>query len=124
MTWSLAIICFLIWLVSKAAGRGALERLGLPGESEALLEVLEKKRLSPGRSVMLMRVGPKVLALGLTESGFQTLTELDGEDLQAYREKRREARVAAVTPPSEPVASPSEVVKHYVSIIPGLGVKK
>ncbi len=123
MTWTLALICFLVWLVGKFAPKGTLEKFGLPTvESGSLIEVLEKKRMSPGRSILLLRVGPKVLAVAATESGYSTLAELDGEAVKKHLDERAE-KAPPETTPSVP-SGPSGVAKHYLSIIPGLGAKK
>jgi flagellar biogenesis protein FliO len=122
VTWALAFICFLIWLIGKFASKGTLEKLGLPADPDSLIEVLEKKRISPGRSVMLLRVGPKVLAVAVTESGFRTLTEIDSDSLKQHQDEHLETKVAAE--PSAVAQGPSDVAKHYLSIIPGLGAKK
>jgi flagellar biogenesis protein FliO len=125
VTWSLAFVCFLVWLVGKVAGRATLEKFGLPVEPDSLIEVLEKKRISPGRSVMLLRVGPKVLAVAVTENGFRTLTEIDGEALRQYRDELPivgSGEPADGAPP--PATTPADIAKHYLSIIPGLGAKK
>ena len=123
VTWALALICFLIWLFSKIVGKGTLEKLGLPVEPDNLIQILEKKRLSPGRSIMLVRVGPKVLAVAATESGFRTLTEIDGEALKKHQDEARE-EVAGAPEVSAPGLGGADIAKHYLSIIPGLGAKK
>lgn len=123
MAWALALICFLVWLIGKFAPKGTLEKFGLPAtESDSLIELLEKKRMSPGRSILLLRVGPKVLAIAATESGYTTLAEIDGEAVKKHLDEKAEQ----APPPAAPVAmsGPSDVAKHYLSIIPGLGAKK
>ncbi len=123
VTWTLAFICFFIWAVGKVAGKATLQKWGLPVDSDSLIEVLEKKRLSPGRSIMLLRVGPKVLAVAATESGYTTLTEMDAEALKQYQD---EASATASEEASAPASgqTPADIAKHYLSIIPGLGAKK
>ena len=125
VTWALGIVCLLIWLLSKVISKTTLEKMGLPVESDSLIEVLEKKRISPGRSIMMVRVGPKVLAVAITENGFRTLTEIDGEALKLHQDESRVEPQAAKAPPEPPGATtPADVAKHYLSIIPGLGAKK
>ena len=89
-----------------------------------MIDIIEKKRLSPGRSIMLVRVGPKVLAVGVTEGGFQTLTELDGESLKRHQDEMNEASKRVDAGASAAPTSPTDVARHYLSIIPGIGVKK
>lgn len=125
VTWALALICFLVWLVGKFAPKGTLEKFGLPAiESDSLIEVLEKKRMSPGRSILLLRVGPKVLAVAATESGYSTLAEIDGEAVKKHLDERAKQAPAQPSPGPAVSGGPSEVAKHYLSIIPGLGAKK
>ena len=125
VTWALGIVCILIWLLSKVVSKTTLEKMGLPVESDSLIEVLEKKRISPGRSIMMVRVGPKVLAVAITENGFRTLTEIDGEALKLHQDELKvEAPVAKALPEPLGTTTPADVAKHYLSIIPGLGAKK
>ena len=121
VTWTLALVCFAIWIVGKIAGRATLQKWGIPVEPDSLIEVIEKKRLSPGRSIMLVKVGPKVLAVAATESGYTTLTEIDAEALKLHQDERA-TEVSLAKP--ETAQSPSDIAKHYLSIIPGLGAKK
>ena len=87
-----------------------------------MIEVLEKKRLSPGRSILLLRVGPKVLAVAATESGYSTLTELDAEALKQFQDEKSTPAPSVDT--ANPAQSPGDIAKLYLSIIPGLGAKK
>ncbi len=121
VTWVLALVCLAIWIVGKIAGRATLQKWGISVEPESLIEVIEKKRLSPGRSIMLVKVGPKVLAVAATESGYTTLTEIDAEALKLHQDEKS-AEVSQANPDS--VQRPSDIAKHYLSIIPGLGAKK
>lgn len=125
VAWSLAVISFLIYILAKlvsksALGKNTLEKMGLPTETDSLIEVLEKVRISPGRSIMMVRVGPKVLALGVTESGFRTLTEIDGELIKQHQDEVGEVRANAQSDKQVPPQGPTEIAKHYLSIIPGL----
>lgn len=124
VTWALGLVCLLIWLIGKVVGKSTLEKLGLPVEPDSLIEVLEKKRISPGRSIMLVRVGPKVLALGVTENGFRTLTEIDAEAVKQHEDSLKAAAPSESVAPPMGVTTPGDVAKHYLSIIPGLGAKK
>lgn len=125
VTWALGLVCLLIWLIGKVVGKGTLEKLGLPVEADSMIEVLEKKRISPGRSVMLLRVGPKVLAVAVTENGFRTLTEIDGEAIKQHQDEQAASSAAGNPQAEAPVGTtPADVAKHYLSIIPGLGAKK
>ncbi len=128
VTWSLSFVCLLIWLISKVVGKATLEKMGVPGMSASQIEVLERKRLTPGRSILLVRVGPKVLALGSTENGFQTLTEMSEEELKRHKDLPEEGEEESDQPAEasngELPTSPADIAKHYLSIIPGIGEKK
>ncbi len=121
ITWTLALICLVIWVLGKIAGKATLQKWGLPVEPDSLIEVIEKKRLSPGRSIMLIRVGPKVLAVAATESGYSTLTEIDSEALKFHQDERVEEAAQSLP---EAAQTPTDIARHYLSIIPGLGAKK
>lgn len=125
--WSLAFICILVWLAGKVAQRFGVSKIGLPGASESLIEILEKKRLSPGRSVILMRIGPKVLAVAATEGGCETLTEFELDDFNKFKDSK--VTRLPVEPDEEGSVpkgrtTPADIARHYLSIIPGTGAKK
>jgi flagellar biogenesis protein FliO len=125
--WALAVISLLVWGVGKVAQRMGFKQLGLGGSSESMIEVLEKKRLSPGRTVMLMRVGPKVLAVAVTESGCETLTEIGAEEFNKFKDSKvtnSPSPEAGAALPPEGVTTPADIARHYLSIIPGTGAKK
>lgn len=123
VTWSLALVCFLVWLSAKIAGKSGLRQFS-PGEaSSSMIEILEKKRLSPGRSIILMRVGPKVLAVAATESGYETLTEFEAEDFRKYQDNSA-IEVAGQSEQAQGATTPADIARHYLSIIPGTGAKK
>ena len=87
--------------------------------------ILEKKRLSPGRTVMLMRVGPKVLAVAATEGGYETLTEFTLDEFNQYKDSKvTKLPVDSEKPVSEGATTPGDIARHYLSIIPGTGAKK
>ena len=125
--WALAFVSLLVWGSAKLASKTGLKQMGVSSgtDKKTMIELLEKKRLSPGRSVLLMKVGPKVLALAATESGYETLTEFDGEEFRKYQdssgrtgdEKEEQTTATGAT-------TPTDIARHYLSIIPGTGTKK
>lgn len=123
--WSLALVSFLVWIAAKIAEKAGVKHLAIGATPKSMIEILERKRLSPGRSIMLIRVGPKVLAVAATEKGYETLTEFDGEQFKAFEDTIEDDKK-----PSPEVAengaavTPSDVLRHYLSIIPGTGAKK
>lgn len=123
--WSLALICLLVWAISKVAARFGVKNLVPGGAADSQIEILEKKRLSPGRTVILMRVGPKVLAVAATESGYKTLTEFELEDFQKHCDNKvSKLPVESPTSVAEGGVTPGDIARHYLSIIPGTGAKK
>jgi flagellar protein FliO/FliZ len=63
-----------------------LKRFVLPGGTAAYqpvtIEVLGRKALQPKKSVVVLKVADRVLVVGLSEQGMQTLTELSSDELQ------------------------------------------
>jgi flagellar biogenesis protein FliO len=122
--WSLALVSFLVWGSAKLAQRFGVKNLPLGG-AESLIEIIEKKRLSPGRTIMVMRVGPKVLVVAATEKGYETLTEFDSEDFRQYQDSSKMVQSEDSKKAVGGAAStPGEIARHYFSIIPGTGAKK
>lgn len=123
--WSLALICLLVWASAKVAGKLGVKNLPIGGSTDSLIEILEKKRLSPGRTIMVMKVGPKVLAVAATENGYETLTEFAADDFKKYQDsleiKNSQEKVESLP---EGGMTPGDVARHYLSIIPGTGAKK
>jgi flagellar biogenesis protein FliO len=123
--WFLAIICLLVWVAGKVAARFGFKNLNPGGSTDSMIEILEKKRLSPGRTVMLMRVGPKVLAVAATEGGYETLTEFTLEEFNQYKDSKvTKLPVDGEKSVPEGATTPGDIARHYLSIIPGTGAKK
>jgi flagellar protein FliO/FliZ len=63
-----------------------VKRFVLPGSSSlrtaVQVEVLGRRALQPKKSVFVVRVAGKVLVLGISEHGMQTLSELSEEDVE------------------------------------------
>jgi flagellar biosynthetic protein FliO len=64
-----------------------LKRFVLPGAAGAHqqvpIDIIGRRALQPKKSVVVMKVAGKVLVVGMTEHGMQTLAELAEEDLPA-----------------------------------------
>jgi flagellar biosynthetic protein FliO len=64
-----------------------VKRFVLPGSGSmrtaVQIEVLGRRTLQPKKSVVVVRVAGKVLVLGVSEHGMQTLTELTEEEVEA-----------------------------------------
>lgn len=76
---------FLILLTAGLwwAKKWAKSRQGTNGQVSLPMEVLGKRYLGPKQSVVAMKVGEKVLLLGVTESSIRLLTTLSDEELDA-----------------------------------------
>jgi flagellar protein FliO/FliZ len=64
-----------------------LKRFFVPGaagtQQEISIDIIGRRALQPKKSVVVMKVAGKVLVVGMTEHGMQTLAELTEEDLPA-----------------------------------------
>jgi len=88
----------------------------------SFLNILAREAIGPGQSLALVRVGPKVLLVGLSDHSMNTLCEFS------------ESEQAELVPPETPSQPQTEkpdpqkvygdILRHYLSIVPGLGVKK
>ncbi len=64
-----------------------LKRFVTPGATgahqEVPIDIIGRRALQPKKSVVVMKVAGKVLVVGMTEHGMQTLAELTEDDLPA-----------------------------------------
>ncbi len=77
-----ALIVLLGWGYRVVANGGQL-RLPLRGRHPNLIEVLSRTNLSPRQSVCLVRIGPRMVLLGLTQDAVRALDVIDDADLTA-----------------------------------------
>ena len=64
-----------------------LKRFVMPGAQRAAqqpvtIEVLGRKALQPKKSVVVLKIADRILVVGMSEQGMQTLTELSSDELQ------------------------------------------
>lgn len=94
MVLSLGAVLALMFVVAYLLKRFVVSRSTPPG-SGVQIEVLGRKMLQPKKSVVVLRVGPKVLVVGMSDHGLQTLTELPdpapGQDEETTLESRPRA---------------------------------
>ena len=89
--------------------------------SGSFLNILAREPMGPTQSLALVQVGPKVLLVGLCEQSMNTLCEFTQAELEA---------LMPTEPVAESVEMPSsqkmygDVLRHYLSIVPGMGAKK
>jgi flagellar protein FliO/FliZ len=84
---SLGVVLVVMWGAatvlrrSGVAGTAATGRRG--GKRTAPLEVIARRGLSRGASVMVVRLGGRALVLGVTEQNVSVLAEVDPAELDA-----------------------------------------
>lgn len=88
----------------------------------SFMNILAREAIGPGQSLALVRVGPKVLLVGLSEHSMSTLCEFSESE---------QAELLPADPSSSPPAEKpdpqkvyGDILRHYLSIVPGMGVKK
>lgn len=84
----------------------------------SFLNILAREAISPTQSLALVKVGTKILLVGLSEQNMTTLSEFSEADLDSLIPK-----------PPEPEARTAkslygDVLRHYLSVVPGMGAKK
>ncbi|MCE7870092.1 hypothetical protein DYH09_06905 [bacterium CPR1] len=122
----MVIVLFLVGFLAYASLRMVARWLpGVgPGKRLRQLEVLERQSLAQGASISLVRVGKKYLVVGQTEQNVNTLCELGSDQLALPEPKAEcESNAEASVQPAMP-APHGEILRHYLSIIPGLGARK
>jgi len=83
MVISLGIVCLLAYLLL----RYGLKRL-LPDQNQkGQMEVLARLPLEPRRTLLVVKVGEKVLVLASSESGIQPVSELSAEEAAIFLEQ-------------------------------------
>jgi flagellar protein FliO/FliZ len=84
------------------------KRFVVPGTGAARMpvrvDVIGRRTIQPRKSVVVVRVADKVLVLGVSEHGMQTLTELTDDEVQAI--------VPASTHAQAPLHIPFSAVLH------------
>jgi flagellar biogenesis protein FliO len=78
----LGLIGLLAWGYRVASGRGHLAFVAR-GRHPGLIEVLSRATLSPRQSLCLVRVGPRLVLLGLTPDAVRALDVIPDADLAA-----------------------------------------
>jgi flagellar biosynthetic protein FliO len=76
MIISVALVCLLAYAIL----RWGLGRLVGATPANGEMEILSQLGLGPNRSIMVVRVGPRFLVIGSTETGISLLSELSSEE--------------------------------------------
>jgi len=113
---SLLVTTALIAFTLKAAKKH-IPALGgkTPG---SFMNVLAREAISPTQSLALVKVGSKILLVGLSEQSMTTLSEFAESDLENLIPK------AAEPEPRTARSVYGDVLRHYLAILPGMGAKK
>jgi len=76
-----------------------LKRFVVPGAAgthqEIPIDIIGRRALQPKKSVVVMKVAGKILVVGMTEHGMQTLAELTEEDIPARNRRTGGTEVQA-----------------------------
>jgi flagellar protein FliO/FliZ len=75
----LGLLVALVCVLAYAGLRLAARKYG--GGSNGGLTLVERVMVGPRRSLLLVRVGEKLILVGSSEAGLHTLAELDAEDV-------------------------------------------
>ncbi len=76
MIVSVALVCLLAYAIL----RWGLGRLAGNVQGGEQMEVLSRLAVGPDRTIMVVRVGPRFLVVGNTETGISLLTELSDDE--------------------------------------------
>jgi flagellar biogenesis protein FliO len=125
---NLFIITGLIFLTVKFLQKFYPNVGKLPAQATPLMQVLSTTTISPGINLCLVQVCNKNMVLAITEHSVSSICEISEEELAKAREQS-EISSGAVGPMVGPLAkSPKQVygdiLRHYLSIIPGVGGKQ
>lgn len=122
----MVIVLFLVGFLAYASLRMVARWLPGVGPAKKLrqLEVLERQSLAQGASISLVRVGKKYLVVGQTEQNVNALCELGSDQLAIPDPEIESASKAEAIVPQAVPAPHGEILRHYLSIIPGLGARK
>lgn len=78
-----ALIGLLAWGYRLASGRGGSLGQMLRGGPSGLIQVVSRTTLAPRQSLCLVRMGPRLVLLGLTQDNVRTLDVIDDPKLAA-----------------------------------------
>ncbi len=82
-----AILGLSYWFTRYVLGRGLLGRYGAQGGQGGKLQALQKLSISRDQQLLLVRVGDRVLLLGVSPGGIRTLCELTPEEAKPWLEE-------------------------------------
>lgn len=121
MVLSLFGVTVLIAVTLKLLEKQLPGMAGRGRKRNSFMEVLARESMTPQHSLALVKVGGKFLLVGMCEQSMSTLCELSEADLADYL-KPEETPDGQISPPPGQVYS--NILKHYLSIVPGMGARK
>jgi flagellar protein FliO/FliZ len=80
MVISVGLVCLLAYAILK----WGLGRLVGNTQADGEMEILSRLGVGPNRSIMVVRVGPRFLVIGSTETGISLLSELSEEEAHDF----------------------------------------
>jgi flagellar biogenesis protein FliO len=125
---NLLIITGLIFITVKFLQK-FYPNIGKPmGQATPLMQVLSTTTISPGINLCLVQVCNKNMVLAITEHSVSSICEISGEDLAKAQEAADLPTESPISAGSPLTKSPKQVygdiLRHYLSIIPGMGEKQ
>lgn len=72
-----ALVLFASYYVTKW-----IAKRGMPGNKQGNIEIIESFRLDQTKTIAIIRIGKKYLAVGMTKEGFEVLCEVGIDDLE------------------------------------------
>lgn len=106
-----------------------LMQRSLPGfmgaaPKKSWMNVLAREAIGPNQSMALVQAGPKILLVGMSEQNMTTLCEFTQAEVAEMLEQPPAVAQSATGEPVEPKKVYGDILRHYLSIVPGMGTKK
>jgi flagellar biogenesis protein FliO len=105
-----------------------LPGFGGAAQKKSWMNVLAREAVGPNQSLALIQAGPKILLVGMSEQNMTTLCEYTQAEVAEMLETPPVAQpvtAAGETAQSvEPKKVYGDILRHYLSIVPGMGTKK
>lgn len=76
------LIIFVLVLFASYYVTKWIAKKGMPGNRQSNIEIIESFRLGQSKTIAIIRVGKKYLAVGMTKENMEVLCEVDMEDLE------------------------------------------
>jgi flagellar protein FliO/FliZ len=93
MLLSLGAVLALMFGVMYLLKRFVMPGSQAPGQQIAI-DVLGRKALQPKKSVVVLKVADRIVVVGVSEQGMQTLTEFSAEDYERPEAAQQQATMA------------------------------